>query len=174
MITNCDSVEPLGKVKRWSSKEHRKIDVPQPKLFASYNASMGGVDLLDQGVNKYRISIQGKKWWWTIFTHTLNVSVVNAWKLHSLVSENKIDLLMFLRNIIRHYLRCYPKASCSKRPTGTVPRSISQREGGHYPGKLEKQLRCRYCHLRARWSCIKCNVTLCIERDCFVSYHSEV
>lgn len=27
----------------------------------------------DQAVNNYRISIQGKKWWWPLFTHMVNV-----------------------------------------------------------------------------------------------------
>nr|CAH7737569.1 unnamed protein product [Callosobruchus chinensis] len=174
MGTNYDTIEPQSKVKRWSSVKKEKVDVPQPQLFRKYNSSMGGVDLLDQGVNNYRISIQGKKWYWVIFTHMVNTALVNAWRMHMLNSgKQKVDLLSFIRSVTRHYLRCFSKASYSKtRPSPPVPTSIVQDEGGHFPGKNEKQLRCRQCHLRARWKCIKCNVTLCIERECFIQFHS--
>nr|CAH7750906.1 unnamed protein product [Callosobruchus chinensis]CAH7763309.1 unnamed protein product [Callosobruchus chinensis]CAH7769864.1 unnamed protein product [Callosobruchus chinensis] len=174
MGTNYDTIEPQSKVKRWSSVKKEKVDVPQPQLFRKYNSSMGGVDLLDQGVNNYRISIQGKKWYWVIFTHMVNTALVNAWRIHMLNSgKQKVDLLSFIRSVTRHYLRCFSKASYSKtRPSPPVPTSIVQDEGGHFPGKNEKQLRCRQCHLRARWKCIKCNVTLCIERECFIQFHS--
>lgn len=173
MATNYDTMEPLSKVKRWSSAKKSKVDVAQPQPFSKYNASMGGVDLLDQAVNNYRISIQGKKWWWCLFTHMVNVSVVNAWRIHNLACENKTDLLTFVRNITRHYLKCCTKSSISSRPSGTIPTSIKKHEGGHFPGKIEKQLRCRECHLRARWKCIKCNVVLCLERDCFIKFHNS-
>lgn len=170
MMTNYDSVQPLAKVKRWSKERKEKIDVPQPHLFASYNSAMGGVDLLDQSVNNYRVSIQGKKWWWPLWTHMLNVAVVNAWRLHLLAGGTE-DLLNFIRNIARHYMRVFEKAAHS-RHSSTVPNSIVQSEGGHFPKKIEKQLRCRKCHLRSRWACIKCNATLCLERDCFIEYHT--
>nr|CAH7746200.1 unnamed protein product [Callosobruchus chinensis] len=174
MGTNYDTIEPQSKVKRWSSVKKEKVDVPQPQLFRKYNSSMGGIDLLDQGVNNYRISIQGKKWYWVIFTHMVNTALVNAWRIHMLNSgKQKVDLLSFIRSVTRHYLRCFSKASYSKtRPSPPVPTSIVQDEGGHFPGKNEKQLRCRQCHLRACWKCIKCNVTLCIERECFIQFHS--
>jgi hypothetical protein len=47
MATNYDSVDPVGKVKRWFTVEKAKVDIPQPLLFQTYNSSMGGVDLLD-------------------------------------------------------------------------------------------------------------------------------
>lgn len=171
MMTNFDSIEPLSRVKRWCKEEKEKVDVPQPYLFAGYNSGMGGVDLLDQAVNNYRVSVQGKKWWWPLWTHLLNITVVNAWKLHVLAG-GQLDLLNFLRNVTRHYMRSFSKASISRHPP-TTPQSIVQDSRGHFPCKLEKQLRCRVCHNRARWSCLKCKVTLCLERDCFMHYHSE-
>jgi hypothetical protein len=171
MITNYDCIQPMAKVKRWSKEQKEKIDVPQPRLFAAYNNAMGDVDLLDQAVNNYRVTIQGKKWWWPLWTHMLKVSVVNAWRLHSLVNNNtKVDLLQFVREITRYYLRNFEKHSIQRRPP-TVPRSIAQSEFGHFPKKLSKQARCRLCHQRIRWQCMKCNVTLCIERDCFINFH---
>jgi hypothetical protein len=173
MASNYDSVAPLSKVKRWSSATKEKLEVPQPRVFSNYNSYMGGVDLLDQATNNYRISIKGKKWWWVLFTHMLNVTMVNAWKLYLHASSTKCDLLDFMRNISRHYLTCFQKSSyIRRRPIGTVPESIIQDKGGHFPQELQKQLRCRQCGQRARWHCIKCKVTLCLERNCFIVYHT--
>lgn len=46
---------------------------------------MGGTDLTNENVNRRRIAIQGKKWWWSIFTGLLDVAVQNAWQLHKAV-----------------------------------------------------------------------------------------
>lgn len=170
--TNYDNTTPLSKVKRWSKEKKEKINVPQPRLFAAYNQGMGGVDLLDQAVNNYRVTIQGKKWWWPLWTHMLNVAVVNAWRLYSMANaDENIDLLLFVRNITRHYLRNFEKQTLQSKPA-IVPRSLIASESGHFPKKLPKQLRCRQCHQRARWQCIKCVATLCLERDCFIKFHS--
>ena len=73
--TNYDAVTPEGSIKRWSFSEKSKISVPRPHVYSSYNAGMGGVDLLDQATNNcYRISNRGKKWWWMLFIHMLNIT----------------------------------------------------------------------------------------------------
>jgi hypothetical protein len=101
----------------------------------------------------------------------LNVTMVNGWKLYLHASSTKCDLLEFMRNISRHYLTSFQKSSYRRRrPIGTVPESIAhhQDKGGHFPQKLEKQLRCRKRGQWARWHCIKYKVTLCLERNYFV------
>ena len=40
---------------------------------------LGGVDRNDQDVGYYRISIRGKKWYYPIFLHLIDVTIVNAW-----------------------------------------------------------------------------------------------
>nr|CAI5841887.1 unnamed protein product [Callosobruchus analis] len=118
-------------------------------------------------------AVVGKKWWWPLFTHMLNAAVVNAWRLQMSADNKEADLLEFQRQIARHYLRCFQKSCFSrKRPAGSVPVSLISNEGGHFAKKIEKQLRCRVCHQRVRWTCIKCQVTLCLERDCFIQFHT--
>lgn len=112
-----DFIEPLSKVKRWSAKDKQKVDILQPLLFNHYNSSMGGVDLLDQAVNTYRILIQGKKWYLTLWAHMLNVAMVNAWKIYSLANSDKIYLLRIMRDVTRHYLRCYEKSTFFQKQT---------------------------------------------------------
>ena len=53
-------VEPVDSVKRWSASEKKKVSVSRPRVYSSYNSGMGGVDLLDETTNNYRITIRGK------------------------------------------------------------------------------------------------------------------
>lgn len=69
MATNFYSVEPKGAVKRWDRKVLAKVSVPQPRLFKTYNSHMGGVDLVDQGVNAYRVGLRSKRWYLLRYLH---------------------------------------------------------------------------------------------------------
>ena len=84
MASNCHTVEPMKKVKRWSAKHKQSIDVPQPHLISQYNAFMGGVDQMDQNISTYRISIRKRRWWWPMFAWLVKVSVNNSWQLSRL------------------------------------------------------------------------------------------
>lgn len=170
MASNFDSIEPLSKVRRWSKDQKAVVDVPQPLLYKNYNRGMGGVDLNDQSVNTYRIGIRGKKWWWVLFTHMINLGLTNGWKLSQIASEIKMTQLEFTRYVARSYLLS-GRNTASRKPS--VPLSVICDSSGHYPKKLEKQLRCAICHSRIRWCCKKCNTTLCIERECFEVYHTN-
>ena len=61
--TNCDTVNPLDSVKRWSKDMKENVNTQRPHLCAAYSQEMGGVDSLDQAINAYRIGIRSKKWW---------------------------------------------------------------------------------------------------------------
>jgi hypothetical protein len=101
MATKYDTITPLQSVKRWSTTLKEKIDVPQPFWFQNYNCCMGGVDLLDQSVNNYRITIGGKK---------MDVGYIypcDHWRLYQLSSGKTLDFLQFQREIVRYFLRCY-------------------------------------------------------------------
>ena len=127
--------------------------------------------------NEGRKLFRGKKWWWILFTHMLNVCMVNAWIIHRTCISDPMDLLCFLRNVTRHYLSISRKRERlqgpSARSTGSIPQSVVDDPEGHFPKKLEKQLRCFVCHSRVRWSCKRCMKTLCIERDCFEKFHTK-
>lgn len=169
IVTNYDKIEPCENVKRWSKEQQKKINIPQPLLFKNYNQNMGGVDLHDQFINTYSIEIRGKKWWWNIFTSMISSTISNAWKLHKLANNYEGDLLEFTRAVTLHYLRFH---TLNRGHTKlTVKRSIAENPGHHFPKKLPNQLRCRQCHQRSKWSCEMCNVTLCINKDCFKNFH---
>lgn len=169
MATNYDTIEPLGVVKRWSAVHREKTDVSIPKVFKTYNKNMGGVDEFDQSVSLYRIGIHGKKWWWVLFTYLIDMAIANAWRLHVMSHEDKMDQLLFRRSIARYYLR--QKSTHKARPSSSSVPSLPTDGVGHFPQKLEKPLRCVLCHARVRWQCKKCIKTLCVERQCFEKYH---
>lgn len=168
--TNFDTVEPIGKVKRWCSQSRQKVDVNIPHLIQNYNKYMGGVDVMDASISMYRVSIRGKKWWWVIFTYLLDMCISNAWRLHSMSSDERFDQLDFRRHIARHYLQ--RNSSIRSRPSGSDIEGPSPNNNGHNPRKLPKQLRCILCHTRIKWQCSKCNKTLCVDKDCFENYHT--
>ncbi|KAI5703558.1 hypothetical protein M8J76_001890 [Diaphorina citri] len=61
---------------------------------------MGGTDLMDENVNRYRVSIWSKKWWWAIFTCCLHVAVQNAWVLYKREVNAGMTQLQFRREIV--------------------------------------------------------------------------
>ncbi|KAG8261983.1 hypothetical protein J6590_108807 [Homalodisca vitripennis] len=99
IATNSDTVHPLRHVQRYSQERKEKISVPQPKLIHNYNTSMGGIDRADQNISLYRVSIRGKKWYFPLIAHLLDVSVQNAWQLHR-QDGGKLDQLAFRRRIV--------------------------------------------------------------------------
>lgn len=173
MATNFYSVEPKGAVKRWDRKVLAKVSVPQPRLFKTYNSHMGGVDLVDQGVNAYRVGLRSKRWYFAIFTYFLDLAVYNAWRLHK-IADGNMDELGFRRSIVRSYLRdaaVFHKVKGKREALPLNPRD--QPALGHWPKKLLSQQRCRICHAKCRWQCEYCRITLCIERDCFKKHHMQ-
>ena len=61
LLSNCTGSYPLDNVERYSGKENKKVSVPRPGLIKLYNNAMGGVDLLDGAVARYRIKVRSKK-----------------------------------------------------------------------------------------------------------------
>ena len=63
-------------------REKMQITVEQPNSIAEYNTYMGGDDKMDWVINKYRIKIHGKKWYFPNFTHIIDMTVINAYILY--------------------------------------------------------------------------------------------
>jgi hypothetical protein len=74
------TVFPVGVVKRYLKMEMKQTRIPHPLLIGEYNKFMGGADLMDENINRYRIGICGKKWWWPLFKWLLEVSIQKAWQ----------------------------------------------------------------------------------------------
>jgi len=59
-------------------KKKKTIIIQRPHCIGQYNQFLGGTDLMDENVNRYRIGLRGKKWWWCLFTWLIDVSIQNA------------------------------------------------------------------------------------------------
>lgn len=105
VASTSSGVHPTSTVRRFSRKDKRFVNVERPNAIGDYNRHMGGTDLGDQNINRHRINIRGKKWWWGIFTWLLDASVQNAWTLFRQIHpEDKVTQLEFRRKIVLHYL----------------------------------------------------------------------
>ena len=54
---------------------------------------------MDWNYNAYRIGFRGEKWWWSIFTWGVDVSMQNSWILYGCVNKD-IPLLNFMRSVV--------------------------------------------------------------------------
>ena len=155
VASNCLGAFPLASAKRWSQSEKKDIEVEQPHSIQMYNKYMGGVDRLDQNVNKLRIGIRMKKWWWPLFSWMLNVSVQNAWRVYRDISQDQqlenIDMLQFTRRIVQYYLA----TQTLKKRSGVTVRcrilpEIRYDEKNHLIVSVKKQIRCALCQKKVQ------------------------
>lgn len=172
-------MNPVSNTQRYSKAQMRKINLPRPNVIGKYNQYMGGVDRMDQNVSLYRIGNRGKKWWSSIFTWLVDVSVQNAWQLQRSVQQT-MPQLEFRRQIAIFYCKHYGVAPITPGPTrkrkmeGTVLESLRYDGVNHWPMNIEKKRRCAEdtCTSIVRTACKKCNIGLCI--NCFEKYHTKM
>lgn len=58
-------------------------------MVKQYNRHMGGVDLLDSLIGRYRIKMWSRKWYMRLFYHLLDITVINAWLLMRRYNKDK-------------------------------------------------------------------------------------
>ena len=138
---------------------------------------MGGVDLHDQLLGAYAVSIRGKKWYWCFITRVLDMAVVNSHILHktAVTGDKQLTLLNFRREIAVTYLKAAAsERGCSARPLpSNIPVSLRYDGVGHLLAPLNGRRQCQLesCKLRSTKRCVKCDVAICLK--CFVSYHQR-
>lgn len=89
MASIFTGASPLHDVRRWDKKEAKYVLVPCPNTVASYNKSMGGVDLCDRIISYYRIAMRTKKWPVRVFWHFIDLAISNCW------IEYRLDRIAF-------------------------------------------------------------------------------
>uniref|UniRef100_A0A3Q2YJ73 PiggyBac transposable element-derived protein domain-containing protein n=1 Tax=Hippocampus comes TaxID=109280 RepID=A0A3Q2YJ73_HIPCM len=72
-------------VKRWNKERHDFNQVHQSQCIKQYYEHMGGVDLRDQQVSRYSITIRSKKWWWPMFSWSLSFSLCFTFDAHLII-----------------------------------------------------------------------------------------
>ena len=143
---------------------------------------MGGVDQHDWLLEKHAIAIKGKKWYWSIVTRIIGMSIVNAYLLYrDIHGKISISIKEFRRAIAVNYLKIGHGRRVQRGRSLSLPSnsrfSVSDdvRYYGkdHITDKRDKQRRCQYksCTGKPLTYCRKCVVTLCIK--CFPMYHKK-
>ena len=172
MASNSYGVEPIQQAKRWDLKEKKEMLLDMPNVIDKYNQCMGGTDRQDQNVNKYRINIRSKKWWWPLFSWGIDVTIQNAWIIFRQAKPGW-SLVQFRRYIARALLEAYGKPPRSQNNVQSNPttqrRSSNQRHLlDDEPNKIPR--RCKFCGLKTQIMCTTCNVHLHVK--CNVAYHN--
>ncbi|KAJ4439297.1 hypothetical protein ANN_07419, partial [Periplaneta americana] len=164
------------KNRRYTLPLHVKPSWPQPSLFESYNNHIGGIERGDQNVSLYWTSIRGKKWYFLIIAHLIDVAEQNAWLLYRRNEEN-IDL-SFQRRVATAILESNKRVLTSKGRPSKVSKIESWYDGrDHYISDLpvdihthkKKQLKGKICQKKATTMCLKYDLLLHVS--CFVSFH---
>lgn len=184
LVSSCLGDQPLGKARRYSRTDKKYVHVPQPDVIHRYNRYMGGVDRFDQNLHHCRISIGGKKWYWSIVTWLLDMSLNNAWQLHRKMGGG-LSLLKFRREVViilmmegassRNRYSC--GASGHHATTGRLSRPGTQElrysKGEHYVVRRELRRVCGFenCPSKVNSFCDTCNRAVCIEH--FKAYHVQ-
>jgi len=160
----------------WRVKGQSQTLVQQPFVVRQYNESMGGVNLFDRLLSSYRPGIRGKKWWWALFIHAINVTVVAAWRIHCQFPNSKSHLT-FRRDIARTLMKTpldVEKTVMAKDHRSNPPDAVRYDGTDHFTGKV-KQGRCRVCSKNTTLSSMRCDVRLHCERGavCWDMYHTN-
>lgn len=187
--------EPLGKARRWDKSKKEYTDIDQPNIIKEYNASMGGVDMLDAHLARCKFPIRTRRWYMILFWHFLCVAVINAWLLHQRdceaqgITGSKVLKLRKFQGLVAQGLVEVGAARQRGRPSTPgpscppPPRFVRVHQSAdirfdqiaHWPVKEEHRRRCAVCKdLKTEMHCEKCAVPLCInkKRNCFKDYHN--
>ena len=177
VASNCHSVSPVHEVERvaFVEKKRQKIKVKCPNAIVQYNKNMGGVDRFDENVDSLRVSLKGKKWWFSLFAFGLDAACQNSWQLYRKCSRDNITYCQFRRVIVQTFLtqngedrkRNARTLSNKVMPVGIFPKVNSD----EHQAIDCSQRRCVVCHERTRKMCQKCEVALHIH--CFFNFHCK-
>lgn len=133
MASNYAATGTPDTCKRWDKAKKEYIHVQRPQVIREYNLHMGGVDKMDFLITIYRTFIRSRKWTLRMFTHAIDIALVNGWleykskaRLLGVPKKEILDLLHF-RAYVAEGLILVKKAPPKKRgrPSTTPPQSPS-------------------------------------------------
>ena len=169
VASNYCGVNPIQKVERRVKNEQKKI-VDQPFLIKMYNQGMEGIDVCDKLLSSYRPRLRSRKWWWNLFSHIVNLSVVAAFKFYNHINSDGVSHIVFRREIARALI----KVECPRKRLGgrTAPPSKAVRfDRINHNLESVSQGRCALCKKNTRLCCVKCGKRL--HRLCSKLYHKK-
>ncbi|XP_022163631.1 piggyBac transposable element-derived protein 2-like isoform X2 [Myzus persicae] len=195
LSTYCGE-NPKSKMTRFDRSKKTNTEIDCPMLISEYNKHMGGVDLLDSHIGRYKIRFRSRKWYMRLFYHLIDLSVVNSWLLFKRVKEQQnekpeIELPDWRKQLacglvksgqIRVSGRGRPTTSLEVKIASTRPQSfrptkdVRTDKTDHWPQFSDKRERCKMpsCKGFTYIKCSKCTIYLCLNRNnnCFTNYHN--
>lgn len=194
LLSTYVGAEPADTITRYEKKLKANVQVSCPRVIKEYNAHMGGVDLMDSFIGRYRIRIKSRKWTTRLFYHLLDMTVINAWVLYKKVNtvkgklQKNIMKLADFRTELADTLCRYQSHSKNKRgrPStnsrqDTTVTSKRPRTGvqvlpstdvrcdciGHEKIFMDSRNKCKFnnCRKLTSWFCKKCKVSLCDNKN---------
>ncbi|KAH7932404.1 hypothetical protein HPB51_029306 [Rhipicephalus microplus] len=144
VVSSYTGRQPEGTTKRYNRKERKVMDVTRLYSVELYNKHIGGVDLVDSLISRYRKDVRNKRGYLKIFFHLLNAAVVNAWIVWRWDKgvEHPMNQLEFRSRVAKALIFRGETAQSSKRrgrPSNDSPTApINKRVFNHV--SLEKRL----------------------------------
>ena len=200
-LSSYVGAEPVGQVERFDKANKTRIKISCPHIIKEYNAHMGGVDLMDSFIGRYRIAMRSRKWYLRIFYHLLDMTVINSWLVYKNLKTTeanssvlslcnyRLELAEVLAKVNNSFELCNkrgrPSTSNSvemeiqaKKRRGPAqhipPKDIRTDNVGHWPGNCVRS-RCKMpgCKGYTQNRCEKCGVALCLTttKNCFKNFH---
>lgn len=188
---------PKSQVRRYDKTNKRHVNIDRPYIVGEYNRHMGGVDLIDSIMGRYKIMLRSKRWQVRMFYHLLDLTMANSWLAYRRVrkerniTEKQLSSADFRLEIgetlcklglkpqikSRRSIENEIQAKKRKGPAQHVPPiAVRQDQIGHWPIWEEKRIRCKFpkCTGVTQTICEKCGVALCYNKqnNCFRSFHT--
>lgn len=184
-------------VSRFVRSEKKFVDIECPNAINEYNSHMGGVDHIDGLIGRYKITWKTEKYTNRIFTHLIDVAMVNSYILfHRINNPDPNDkqyqlpnfraqvaqVLCTLKNVTKGAGR--PRAAPQNKGHGkkTFLPPVEIRFDGveHFPEFLprnggKKTCKNPGCASETQVMCRKCKINLCFsqQKDCFFDFHHK-
>lgn len=190
--------EPELTVRRYERKTKTHVQINCPEVVKFYNEHMGGVDLMDSHLGRFAITLKCRKWYFRLYYHLMDLSMINAWVLYKTIMKlknpeaNVMCQKKFRIEVIECLCRMGKSTPKRGRPSQDIqpelvkrqkrapklvlpPKDVRTDSFEHWPHYSEKRNRCKFpgCGGYSFISCFKCQVHLCLnkDRDCFSSFH---
>ena len=174
-------------------RKRQEVDLSVPTCVRSYNASMGGVDHLDQLRSYYGIGRSGRRWWKYIFWGIINIGVINAYILWTLCNR-PLPANVRLYSLKAFKLRLIHNMTDATAQREQLPTAINEPDAdltvseevvdGHPLVRFVGRKRtCHMCsrqhkktaagrYVETKFGCFACKVYLCKSGPCFLEYHA--
>uniref|UniRef100_A0A3B4WCQ9 PiggyBac transposable element-derived protein 3-like n=1 Tax=Seriola lalandi dorsalis TaxID=1841481 RepID=A0A3B4WCQ9_SERLL len=169
LISSHTAVEPQDKAHRWSKQEKAFLDVNRPHIVKEYNTFMGGVDLIDGCIARYKYNMRSRRWYIYLFWHSIMLALVNAW-----LTYRRDCKLLGQRGRPSLDSKTPSPPAPPKRVRVGVPDDVRLDQVAHWPVKCAKRGRCKICKTNATTTvCEKCDVAAAVVKKRAALQHQQ-